>query len=222
MSEEYKIGQWRRGAAARLAPLLAPRPDPKAEDLDQAWLALERRLAKRQDLEILEVGTRRVPGQPVLRRDALFPNAKRYVGVDQEEGDGVDVVADAHRISEVFEPESFDATLAISVFEHLKYPWLAAHEMAKVTKPGGLIYISTHQSFVLHGSPHDFWRFSANGLRALFPKSMGLTELQCRYTRPCLIVAGEDPQQAKGLSYLCVSILVRKDSATPDQFPYEL
>jgi len=222
VSDSYKISGFRRRAAAWLSPLLAPKPDPRTQDLDHAWLALERRLANREGLEILELGTRQREGQPLLRRDALFPKAKRYVGLDQETGAGVDIVADAHRLSEVVEPESFDAVLALSTFEHIKYPWLAAHEMAKVTKQGGLIYVMSHQSFVLHGAPHDYWRFSANGFRALFPESMGLTVLQCLYTRPCLIVAGEDPLQTQGRSYLCVSILVRKDGPTPETFPYEL
>jgi SAM-dependent methyltransferase len=222
VSGPYKISDLRRRAAAWLAPVLAPKPNPRTEDLDHAWLALVRRLTNRDGLSILELGTRCQEGQPLLRRDAVFPKAVRYVGVDQEAGEGVDIVADAHSLSKAVEPESFDATLALSTFEHIKYPWLAAHEMAKVTKQGGLIYVSSHQSFALHGAPHDYWRFSANGFRALFPESMGVTVLQCLYTRPCLIVAGEDPQQALGRSYLCVSLLAQKVGPTPDSFPYEL
>ena len=38
----------------------------------------------------------------------------------------------------------------------------------KALKVGGLIYIQTHQSFPLHGYPHDYFRFSREALASLF------------------------------------------------------
>jgi 2-polyprenyl-3-methyl-5-hydroxy-6-metoxy-1,4-benzoquinol methylase len=45
----------------------------------------------------------------------------------------------------------FDALVAVAVFEHLERPWIAAKEVARVLKPGGFAYVSTHQTFPLHG-----------------------------------------------------------------------
>lgn len=171
--------------------------------------------------EIIEIGSRADTGEKNAEFSRKFPNAARYVGVDYLDGPGVDVVADAHRLTQTFEPESFDGVVSLATFEHIAYPWLAALEMAKVAKQGGFILVHTLQTFALHGAPYDYWRFSAKGMRTLFPRSMGLEEVYCGYTHPCLILSREDPDQAHGKSYLSISILLKKVGETPAEFPYD-
>lgn len=119
---------------------------------------------------ILELGSRNVSG--VLRRD-LFPNVGHYIGMDIHPGEGVDLVGDAHRMSELVEPGSIDALFSISVFEHLVYPWKAVLEINRVLKPGGLLFISTHPTWPAHELPWDFWRFPVAGLAHLFIQETG-------------------------------------------------
>ena len=130
----------------------------------------------------------------------------------------MDIVADAHQLSTHFAADSVDAVVACSIFEHIKYPWVAAVEIARILKPGGLILIQTHQTFVIHAYPHDYGRFSTEGLAALFPATLGLQILSCHYQYPCRIVTADDPGQAFNPSYLNVCLLARKVGPVPAVF----
>jgi len=63
---------------------------------------------------------------------------------------------------------SFDAIISVDVFEHIDRPWLAAEEIMRLLKPGGLTYHSTIFSWRYHPVPIDFWRFTPDALRFLF------------------------------------------------------
>lgn len=171
---------------------------------------------------IAELGTRRQPAQERTRHTAWVPHAAEYVGVDYEAGEDVDVIADVHELSRHLPREHFDAVITCSTLEHVKYPWIAAVEIAKVLKPGGLVFVHTHQTFALHAHPHDYWRFTVEGLRALFAPALGLETLSAHYQYPCRIVSPEDPLQAANPSYLNVCLLARKVGPTPDTFVPDL
>jgi SAM-dependent methyltransferase len=100
-------------------------------------------------------------------------SVKEYVVLDILPGSNVDIVADAHEMSRVLEPESFDYVISLSVFEHILMPWKVAIEINRVLKLGGLAWISTHQTIGMHDNPWDFWRFSDTSWDALFNKSTG-------------------------------------------------
>lgn len=110
------------------------------------------------------------------------------VGLDIEAGEGVDVVGDVHRASELFRAQEFDAVYTTSTFEHLRRPWIAARELAAVTKRGGWLYCQTHQSFPVHGYPSDYFRFSTEALREIFAADAGWRVLACEYEFPCKVV----------------------------------
>ena len=62
-----------------------------------------------------------------------------WVNLDMMPGNGVDVVADLDRCSEVplpFEDDSFDAFLASHLFEHLRNPLPFMQELHRIAKPG--------------------------------------------------------------------------------------
>ena len=119
---------------------------------------------------VVELGARNVSG---LLRRGFFPNAGKYVGIDIHPGEGVDIVGDVHRLSELVEPNSVDALYSFSVFEHLLFPWKVALEINRVLKPGGLVFVSTHPVWPAHELPWDFWRFPVGGLAGLFSKPLG-------------------------------------------------
>lgn len=119
---------------------------------------------------ILEIGSREVVSASIWKY--FVPNCD-YVGFDVLPGKNVDVVGDAHKLSEHFEPESFDVVIALAVFEHLAMPWVVAEEIEKVLKPGGLVLIETHFSFNEHESPWHFFQFNKNGLESLFNPGLG-------------------------------------------------
>ena len=128
---------------------------------------------------ILELGTKQsIPGRSTHHKD-WAPQAN-WTLTDLEHGGDVDVVADAHKLDQAFPASSFDAVISSATFEHLQRPWIATQAIARILKPGGLLYIGTHQSFPLHAYPHDYWRFSTEALRTLL-EDAGLETLGAWY-----------------------------------------
>lgn len=139
--------------------------------------------SKLQSRNILELGTKRWYSHPTHHREELSP-WNTYTMTDVEVGQDVDVVADAHKLSSVFGEESFSVVWSSSVFEHLHSPWIAAEEILKVLKPGGLFFAQTHLCFPEHGYPNDFFRFTRNGLERLFDDA---TEVVSSYDFPATL-----------------------------------
>jgi SAM-dependent methyltransferase len=159
---------------------------------------------------VLEIGTRRVEGYPsTLRRDWVSGDV-RYVACDFQSGLDVDVVADVEQLSKTFAAGSIDAVIGCSVFEHIRKPWLASEEIGKVLRPGGLVYIQTHQSFPIHAHPFDYWRFSREGLEILFSAENGFKSQATWYEYPASILSQRDPRALLGQAYLNVNIVAER------------
>lgn len=110
---------------------------------------------------ILEVGSQAINGS--LRENAL--PTTRYVGLDIEEGEGVDIVAPPGELP--VEDSSFDLVIASSVFEHDSAFWMTFLEMCRKTKDGGYIYINAPSNGCVHRYPQDNWRFYPDSGTAL-------------------------------------------------------
>lgn len=170
---------------------------------------------------ILELGTRRANPSLVTSRKEHFKNYSEYIMSDYKEGLDVDVIADIHELTKTFGEESFDVIFACSVFEHLKYPQLGAHEIMKTLKINGLLFIQTHQTFPLHAYPSDYYRFSRKALEALFPKIMGFDAHNIWYEFRAVIHSKRDPNTQNGLAYLNSNLCGIKKEKTPEEFIYE-
>jgi len=68
---------------------------------------------------------------------------------------------------------SYDTALCLEVLEHLPNPGRAVAEIERILKPGGAVIISVPHLSRLHDLPHDYFRYTANGLRHLL-ESNGL------------------------------------------------
>jgi hypothetical protein len=171
---------------------------------------------------VLELGTlQAVPGVSTLHRDWV-PHAAEYLGTDIQAGPDVDVVADAHRLSQVTGTERFDVILSASTFEHFKYPWLAAHEVLRTLRVGGLLFVQTHQTFPLHGYPADFFRFSREALAALFGTRMGFEVRATHYDFPARVYARRVHDTQLHPAFLNVTLWGRKHAPTPDEYRFDL
>lgn len=109
------------------------------------------------DLEaarILEIGACDVNGS--LRQHAL-PTTD-YVGIDLEDGPGVDIVIEPGALLPV-EDDSFDLVVASSVLEHDPAFWMTFLEMCRKAKKGGYIYVNVPSNGAVHRYPEDHWRF---------------------------------------------------------------
>lgn len=134
---------------------------------------------------VLELGTKQSrPGHSTHHGSWLPPGATHIKG-DIENGNDVDVVTDAHDLKE-FKDAEFDVFIAVSTWEHLRKPWIAAEAAARILKPGGLLYVATHHSFPIHGYPSDYCRWTDEGLAALFDEPLW-SYAKAGYAYPCVI-----------------------------------
>lgn len=110
---------------------------------------------------VLEVGSCNVNGSV---RSIIQSSAKEYVGVDIDEGLGVDRVCDAGMLHLVYDPESFDVVISTEMLEHAERWDNALENMKAVVKPGGYLILTTRSyGFPFHNPP-DHWRFEIHHL----------------------------------------------------------
>ncbi|MCP4699955.1 MAG: class I SAM-dependent methyltransferase [Gammaproteobacteria bacterium] len=179
-------------------------------------------LAKIPKPAVLELGTRRIEGNPsTIRKDWLTPHAIEYIGTDFQAGKDVDVVADVHKLSETFGENKFDAVISCSTFEHFQYPWLASVEICRILKPGGFIFIQTHHAYPIHSHPQDYWRFTEQGLKALFDRQTGFEVMGTRSDFKCFIVSEREPHLVLHPSYLNVILTAKKRRHPPADFAWQ-
>jgi SAM-dependent methyltransferase len=171
---------------------------------------------------VLELGSRHLPNLPSTRRDTWVPNASEYLGTDIESGPDVDIKADVHQLSKVVGEEQFDAIISCSTFEHFKYPHLAAHEIMKTLKVGGILFIQTHHTFPLHNYPYDYFRFSREALAGLFGTKMEFQVIRTDYEYPTQILNFRKPSLCRLRAYLNVRLFGEKVGKTPENYIFEL
>jgi len=165
-------------------------------------------LSEVKNAHVIELGTcRSNPDVPTHHKDWAASDCT-FIMSDFQQGVDVDVLADAHSLSSTFEPASFDALIACSVFEHIQRPWIAANEIAKILKPGGKAFIQTHQTFPLHAYPFDYWRYTKEAMETIFGDA-GLPG-EAWYEFPCKIVSERDPNGANHPAFLNVCIVAEK------------
>ena len=106
------------------------------------------------DAVVVDVGSFSVNGS--LRE--VFGDEVTYVGVDMEQGPGVDVVLEnAYQLP--FEDASVDCVVSSSCFEHAEFFWSLFLEIIRVLKPDGLFYLCAPSAGAFHRYPVDCWRF---------------------------------------------------------------
>ena len=115
---------------------------------------------------VLEVGSYDVNGS--VR--SLFEGTD-YLGIDIEEGPGVDQVVDLG--AELpFGDSTFDLVLSTEMLEHDLKPWLSVCEWHRVLRDGGLLVVTARGfnqergAFPFHNPP-DRWRYSRDAIEAL-------------------------------------------------------
>jgi SAM-dependent methyltransferase len=84
------------------------------------------------------------------------------VNVDLFPFPNVDILAQATRLP--FADGTFDVVCCDQVLEHVRQPQHMIHELIRVTKPGGHVYIGVPFMYPLHPSPRDFTRWTHEGL----------------------------------------------------------
>lgn len=113
------------------------------------------------DGKIVDLGAMNVNGS----YRELFPGGD-YVGVDLEQGPGVDVVlSDVYHLP--FEDASVDLILSGQMLEHCGQFWRVFNEIHRVLGPGGRAYLIAPSSGPVHRYPVDCYRFYPDSYAAL-------------------------------------------------------
>jgi len=108
-------------------------------------------------------------------------DTEREISIDIESSSGPEIVADLHHIP--LKSESINTVVAICVLEHVARPWEVMREFSRVLKPKGKLLIEVPFINPVHAAPHDFFRFSIEGLEVVLNDN-GFTVLEKRITQP--------------------------------------
>jgi SAM-dependent methyltransferase len=66
------------------------------------------------------------------------------------------------------EKNEYDFILNTEVLEHVPYPQEVIKEFYRILKPKGRLFLTTPQSWEVHGYPYNFFNFTKGGLELLF------------------------------------------------------
>jgi SAM-dependent methyltransferase len=143
---------------------------------------------------VLEIGGHRFSA----RTTELFPEPRfryHHLNLDASKVPGT-MTADITDCRDTIPDESFDLVVSSDAFEHIDRPWLAAPEIARILKPGGLAVTYTLFSWRNHPCPIDYWRYSKECLEFLFADldclETGYDLSQRRVDQPGFWPSGDD------------------------------
>ena len=120
----------------------------------------------------MEVGSKDYGTTQDIR--SILPGGETYIGVDMETGKGVDLVLDLTQDFDAIDRKlggvRFGTIFCLSVMEHCADPFGMARNLTRLLKKNGKIVVSVPFAWKFHGYPSDYWRFTHEGIKLLFPK----------------------------------------------------
>ncbi len=119
-------------------------------------------------MRILDVGGRVAPYKPLSEEIAAA-----YDGNDLEPGPLVTYVGPAETLDGV-EDGAYDLVLCTQVLHLVRRPEQALGAFARVLADGGHLFLTTSGVYPFHPDPNDYWRWTQQGLPALFEDVPGL------------------------------------------------
>ena len=91
------------------------------------------------------------------------PFVKSYMGADIGDNNSADIHIDKDGRAPLCD-NCAGIVLSTQVLEHVQSPKQYLYEAHRLLKPGGLLILSTHGFWMYHPDPHDFWRWTKQGL----------------------------------------------------------
>lgn len=123
--------------------------------------ALQKHLNNTRKYKLLDYGCGDIPYKP------LFGSNVEYVAYDMVGNPkATKFLNNLNTTNE--ENSSYDIVLSSQVLEHVDNPINYLNEISRVLKKEGLLFLSTHGTWMYHPSPKDFWRWTSEGLIKLF------------------------------------------------------
>jgi len=123
---------------------------------------------------ILETGAKQYKQHSSLNlRHTVCRDQNNYVGCDLKAGKNVDITADItadmKTLQDTFDGKKFSTIFCISVLEHIPNIFSAAKNISELLDEDGVLFLSVPFIFRYHGYPGDYWRFTPEAIRFLFP-----------------------------------------------------
>lgn len=114
----------------------------------------------RRDVRLLDLGCGDMPYRPLIA-----PLCAAYDGADLP-GNAAATYHLRPDGTTTADAGAFDLVLSTQVLEHVRdVPGYLA-EARRLLAPAGRLVLTTHGTWVYHADPHDYWRWTAEGLRA--------------------------------------------------------
>ncbi|MGI9534578.1 MAG: hypothetical protein ACR2NW_06475, partial [Thermodesulfobacteriota bacterium] len=89
------------------------------------------------------------------------------------EGKGVDYIVNLidefEVVFEKLDKKTFQTIICNSMLEHCENPFKACDNLDKLLIDEGVIFVSVPFSWRIHGYPSDYWRFTPEAIKVLFP-----------------------------------------------------
>lgn len=117
-----------------------------------------------KDLRIVDIGCGMKPYYPFFASIS-----DKYIGIDMPGVPRVEIYGDASSIP--LKDCTADIVLCFQVLEHIRYPEVFIRDVERILRPGGMLLLSTHGTMVYHPYPGDYWRWTHEGLQAIFERS---------------------------------------------------
>lgn len=113
---------------------------------------------------IVEFGSLQVEPEQSSDLRPVFAG-KAFTGTDFRDGPGVDRIEDLRALT--YADGEVGTALCVDTLEHCEDPLAACRELHRVLRPGGVCAVTSVMWFPIHGYPHDYWRFTPEGLRLM-------------------------------------------------------
>lgn len=111
----------------------------------------------------------------MCRKNDEYWNLEVDLKVQQLQPGDMGIIGDIHHVPIL--GEQFDVVVMLEVLEHLFEPMAAVAECFRILKPGGFLFLTTPQYCMIHSFPHDYYRYTIQGLRFI-TEHAGFCEVQ--------------------------------------------
>jgi len=110
--------------------------------------------------KLLDIGAGMSPYKPFFEK-----YVDEYIRFDSFDYDGKipNIIGEGTKIP--LSDSSIDTVLCTQVLEHVPYPQKIVDEIHRILKKDGVCIMTTHMASPLHGMPHDYFRFTKQGLK---------------------------------------------------------
>lgn len=129
-----------------------------------------------REYKIIDIGSCRVNPVQQTYRDLIKNPKWKYVGLDIQKGDNVDILAKSADDYGI-EKESYDVVISGQALEHVEDMNKFVLNMKYILKKQGVMCIIAPWTGRVHRHPVDCWRILPDGMRWLLEKVANLTVL---------------------------------------------